>query len=69
MKQNRQNKGMSRAASLLAVAVVSALIGGIGGQILAQMKGPTEHKDTVHWFYNRGNVAATALVCGIAPSE
>ncbi len=150
MKQNRQNKGMSRAASLLAVAVVSALIGGIGGQILAQMKGPTEHKgisvtelgqidedsllaqiglkgyvlrlraitiepggqikdhshatrpglvkmisgtwiegrpdgeyefkagedtsilehkDTVHWVYNRGNVAATALVCGIAPSE
>jgi quercetin dioxygenase-like cupin family protein len=150
MKKNRQNKGMSRAASLLAVAVVSALIGGIGGQILAQMKGPTEHKgisvtelgqidedsllaqiglkgyilrlraitiepggqikdhshatrpglvkmisgtwiegrpdgeyefkagedtilvehkDTVHWFYNRGNVAATALVCGIAPSE
>ncbi len=150
MKQKRQNKGMSRAASLLAVAVVSALIGGFGGQILAQMKGPTEHKgiavtelgridedslltqiglkgymlrlravtiepggqikehshatrpglvkmisgtwiegrpdgeyefkagadttmlehkDTVHWVYNRGNVAATALVCGISPSE
>ena len=150
MKQNRQSKGMSRAATLLAVAVVSAMIGGIGGQILAQMKGPTEHKgiavtelgqvdedsllaqielkgyilrmraitiepggqiaehshakrpglvkmisgtwiegtpdgeyefkagedkilvehkDTVHWFYNRGNVAATALVCGIATSE
>jgi hypothetical protein len=44
MKQNRQNKGMSRAASLLAVAVVSVLIGGFGDQILAQMKGPTEHK-------------------------
>ncbi len=150
MKQKRQDKGMSRAASLLAVAVVSALIGGIGGQILAQMKGPTEHKgiavtalgqidedsmlaqiglkgyilrlrkvtiepggqvkehshatrpglvkmisgtwtegrpdgeyefkagddtsileskDTVHWFYNRGNVAATAIACDIAPSK
>ena len=44
MKQNRQNKGMSRAATLLAVAVISTMIGGIGGQILAQMKGPTEHK-------------------------
>ena len=152
MKQNRQNKSMSHVACLLVVAAVSALIGGIGGQIqiLAQMKGPTEHKgiavtelgqvdedsllaqielkgyilrmraitiepggqiaehshakrpglvkmisgtwiegtpdgeyefkagedkilvehkDTVHWFYNRGNVAATALVCGIATSE
>jgi quercetin dioxygenase-like cupin family protein len=150
MKQKRQKRGMSRAASLLAVVVVSALIGGIGGHVLAQMKGPTEHKgitvtklgqidedsmlaqiglkgyilrlraatiepggyikehshatrpglvkvisgtwiegrpdgeyefkagedtiilehkDTVHWFYNRGNEPATALVFDIGPSK
>lgn len=28
-----------------------------------------EDKDTVHWVYNRGDVAATAIVCGIQPSS
>jgi len=27
-----------------------------------------EDKDTVHWFYNRGNEPATALVCDIKPA-
>ena len=27
-----------------------------------------EDKDTVHWFYNRGNESATALVCDIKPA-
>ena len=26
-----------------------------------------EDKDTVHWFYNRGNEAAAAIVCDIKP--
>lgn len=28
-----------------------------------------EEKDTVHWVYNRGGEAATAIVCGIQPSK
>ena len=28
-----------------------------------------EESDTVHWVYNRGEQAATALVCDIAPDE
>jgi quercetin dioxygenase-like cupin family protein len=28
-----------------------------------------EDKDTVHWIYNRGDVAATGVVCGIQPSQ
>jgi len=28
-----------------------------------------ESKDTVHWIYNRGDVAATGIVCGIQPSS
>lgn len=27
-----------------------------------------EDKDTVHWFYNRGKEAASALVCDIKPA-
>ena len=148
MKKFRYDRGLSRAA-ILSIVLISALIGGIGRQLLAAMKGPTEHqdialtalgqiddnslsaqigltdyilrlraitinpgghiaehshatrpglvkvisgtwiegrpdgeydfiadqdtsilehKDTVHWIYNRGDVAATALVCDIAPS-
>ena len=28
-----------------------------------------EDKDTVHWIYNRGDVLATGVVCGIQPSS
>ena len=28
-----------------------------------------EDKDTVHWFYNRGEEPATALVCDIKPAS
>ena len=28
-----------------------------------------EDKDTVHWIYNRGDKAATGVVCGIQPSK
>jgi quercetin dioxygenase-like cupin family protein len=28
-----------------------------------------EHKDTVHWFYNRGEEPAAALVCDIKPAS
>lgn len=28
-----------------------------------------EDKDTVHWFYNRGEQPATALVCDIKPAD
>jgi quercetin dioxygenase-like cupin family protein len=28
-----------------------------------------EHKDTIHWIYNRSDNPATAVVCGIQPSE
>lgn len=28
-----------------------------------------EDQDTVHWFYNRGDVAATAYVCDIKPAN
>ena len=28
-----------------------------------------EDKDTVHWVYNRGETPATAIICGIQPSE
>lgn len=28
-----------------------------------------EDKDTVHWFYNRGEVPAAALVCDIKPAS
>lgn len=27
-----------------------------------------EDRDTVHWFYNRGNEPATAIVCDIKPA-
>jgi len=27
-----------------------------------------ENKDTVHWIYNRSDVAATGIVCGIQPA-
>lgn len=42
-----------------------------------RISGETEHsagdtfvedKDTVHWFYNRGNEPATAYVCDIKPA-
>ena len=26
-----------------------------------------EEKDTIHWIYNRGDVPATGVVCGIQP--
>jgi quercetin dioxygenase-like cupin family protein len=28
-----------------------------------------EDKDTIHWIYNRGDVPATGIVCGIQPSS
>ena len=28
-----------------------------------------EEKDTIHWIYNRGDVPATGVVCGIQPSK
>ena len=28
-----------------------------------------EEKDTVHWVYNRGEVPATGVVCGIQPAR
>jgi len=28
-----------------------------------------EDKDTVHWVYNRGDTPATAIICGIQPSN
>jgi len=28
-----------------------------------------EARDTVHWIYNRGDVPATGIVCGIQPSN
>jgi quercetin dioxygenase-like cupin family protein len=28
-----------------------------------------ENRETVHWIYNRGDVAATGIVCGIQPSS
>ena len=31
--------------------------------------GILEDRETVHWFYNRGEEPATALVCDIVPSE
>ncbi len=146
MQQSTKAGHGQRRTGLLALALGSALLGGIGGQVLAQMSGPTEHKgisvdslgelgeaslstqigltgyylqlrritikpggqikehshatrpgivqvlsgvmvegrpdgettysendlslletaDTVHWVYNRGDVDATAIVCGIA---
>jgi quercetin dioxygenase-like cupin family protein len=138
-----------KTGAMITVAVLGVFIGGIGGQVLAQMKGPTdmkgvsvtelgiideeslkaqlgiegfilrmravtvetgghimehshatrpglvkmvsgtwvegrpdgetefnarenntipENKDTVHWIYNRGDVAATGIVCGIQPA-
>lgn len=141
---------LNRTTTLSAVALISFLVGGIGGQALAQMKGPTdmkgvsvtelgiineesltaqlgikgfilrmravtvepgghilehshatapglvkmvsgvwvegrpdgetvyaagedntipEDKDTVHWIYNRNDVPATGIVCGIQPSS
>ena len=149
MIRNKQIKSIVGSTNLYAVVAVSTIIGAIGGQVLAQMKGPTdmkgvtvtelgiidddslsaqigiegfilrmravtvepgghilehshatspglvkmvsgtwiegrpdgetefsagedntipEAKDTIHWIYNRGDVAATGIVCGIQPS-
>ena len=149
MIRNKQIKSIVGSTNFYAVVVVSTIIGAIGGQVLAQMKGPTdmkgvtvtelgiidddslsaqigiegfilrmravtvepgghilehshatspglvkmvsgtwiegrpdgetefsagedntipEAKDTIHWIYNRGDVAATGIVCGIQPS-
>jgi quercetin dioxygenase-like cupin family protein len=34
----------------------------------ASEEGILEDKDTVHWFYNRGDEPATAIVCDIVPA-
>jgi len=41
MKQSNQS---SRFSTYLGIALVGIMVGGIAGQVLAQMKGPTEHK-------------------------
>lgn len=41
MKQGMKG---SRFQSYLGIAMIGILIGGIGGHVLAQVKGPTEHK-------------------------
>lgn len=35
----------------------------------AQDAGIVEDEDTVHWFYNRGEEPATAIVCDIVPES
>lgn len=35
----------------------------------ADAAGILEDRDTIHWFYNRGDEPATALVCDIVPAE
>jgi quercetin dioxygenase-like cupin family protein len=35
----------------------------------ADMTGILEDKETVHWFFNRGEEPATALVCDIVPAQ
>lgn len=147
----KQGNKPGRFGFYLGIALIGILVGGIGGQVLAQMKGPTEHKgvsvtelgiineeslkaqigiegfilrmravtvepgghirehshatrpglvkmvtgtwveghpdgreikyhagedvallehkDTVHWIYNRGSEPATGVVCGIQPSK
>lgn len=33
----------------------------------ASAQGIIEDEDTVHWFYNRGDTPATAIVCDVTP--
>jgi len=40
----KQGNKPGRFGSYLGIALIGILAGGIGGQVLAQMKGPTEHK-------------------------
>lgn len=150
VSEMHHGKTLNQATILSVVAGIGVLIGGIGGQVLAQMSGPTENKgvsvtelgiideesltaqlgiegfilrmravtvepgghirehshaekpglvkmfsgewiegrpdgetryaagedntipedkDTIHWIYNRGDVPATGIVCGVQPSS
>jgi quercetin dioxygenase-like cupin family protein len=40
----KQSNRTGRIGSYLGMALIGFLVGGIGGQVLAQIKGPTEHK-------------------------